>query len=218
MAKNTGNDHTIELVFKDLYEIHLKDMCQKTFGISKDKLLYNKSKFISDEEINEIIAMLHPHYKEMQMRIYLHKNKFQSILGMLNPFNDSGRRAMLASTIKGVIAGNHRQGEIILFPFNYQFKNVPNEYKLQCYKLLIISNLLHEIRHAYQWTYKKKKYNKLSDSYVPAGREGYHSQWIERDANKFAQRIMNSNKQNISYALGISFDWECIWGAIKVDL
>lgn len=47
------------------------------------------------------------------------------------------------------------------------------------------------------------------DNYV--SEKGYHSQWIERDANSFSQRVMNNNKDSINKILNIDFEWSITW-------
>lgn len=105
----------------------------------------------------------------------------------------------------GNIAGCHDDGEVFVFVDNY-IKLLKDD--TERIKLNAAFILFHEIRHAYQCTYKER----LLMNYATMGDLGYHSHRAERDANHFAERMMNKHKQQINEIMNISSDWECEWG------
>ncbi|MEI2465121.1 DUF3920 family protein [Niallia taxi] len=175
-------------------------------------IIKNKSSIISKDDLERILKLLHKDYQDLGMKITIYKNKFQVFNKWLNILDRSFNFKTVKGVIKGNLAGNHRGGIISLFPFNYKFNSDRFlDYKFQLY---MIFDLLHEIRHAYQRTYKKKNYEV---KYIDAGNRGYSSQWCERDANAFAQRFMNKHKEQINDILKINgIDWECLWGRFTI--
>lgn len=177
--------------------------------------LNNRSKLISDEEIEGILELLHSDYRTLNISIDIHGSRFHTIKKWLNPTNSLERQQVLIEGFKRKIGGFQSGKEIVLFAYLYKYK-LRRNYREEYFKLLLIQALLHEIRHAYQMVYMKKKYKKAAKEYINAGHAGYGSQWIERDANSFMQRVMNNNKEKINEILGIDFEWNCIWGSFKV--
>lgn len=177
-------------------------------------ILSNGSKLISSVEIEQVLTMLHHDYSDLGMTINVHKNKLHTFLKWINPFNSTIIYPVFKMAYKGTSGGTHLEGKIEMFSYN-RIVDV-EEHEKECVKLLIIFDILHEIRHAYQRVHKKTEYEKSHEDYIPEG-NGYASQWIERDANKFAQRMMNNNKEKINEVLGIDFGWHCSWGRFTVD-
>ncbi|MFW6242937.1 MAG: hypothetical protein ACOC2W_02155, partial [bacterium] len=87
--------------------------------------------------------------------------------------------------------------EINIYTWSYFVynKKVKKEDKYTYYKLLIITNILHEIRHAYQKEYLPKIYDDKNYEYknLPS----------ECDAREFTKNIINQYKNKINLILNI---------------
>lgn len=177
-------------------------------------ILNNSSKLISKEEIEQVLILLHRDYSDLGMRINVHKNKLHTFLKLINPFNRMIIYPIFKMAYKGTSGGTHLDGKIEMFSYNRKVDIHAHE--KECLKLFIVFDILHEVRHAYQRIHKKREYEQSHEDYIHEG-NGYGSQWIERDANQFAQRMMNNNKERISEILGIDFEWYSTWGKLTVN-
>lgn len=188
---------------------------EREFGETK---IRNKSKLFTDGQINNILNLLHPDYKDLGMTITIYKNKRQIIRDWIFTFKNYFDNETAIKTIRGSICGNQRCGIISLFPFNYKVnKKLKEEVNFDTQRRLLSTfALIHEVRHAYQRIHKEQKFNKLNEIYIDVDKPGYHSQWIERDANHFTQRFMNKNKDKINEILKINENWVCTWGNFEL--
>jgi len=83
--------------------------------------------------------------------------------------------------------------------FSYRNKN-PRYVKLE-----VILTLYHELRHHYQWNKKPKLAQKRGVLNVKD--KGYSADPTERDANRFASRMINKYKDEISNILNVYPEW-----------
>lgn len=194
------------------YRSYYEKSIRKSFGIIEPEgiELNNKSKLITNEEIEDVIKLLHADYQKLNISIDIHGSRFHTLQNWMSPTNSKNMRRVLTEGIKKKAGGFQRGREVVIFSYIYKQK-----IKIKGFKLLVIQALIHEIRHVYQMEYMKKKYDKAHENYISSG-EGYSTQWIERDANSFSQRMMNKNKEQINEILNIDFDWNCIWGSFNV--
>lgn len=173
----------------------------------------NKSKLITSKEITEVLNLLHKDYSDLGMTISIYSKKYQVLLDRLNPYKLYINKHVANQAMNGTIVGNHREGLISVFPFNYSVKGGSYESKNSVRKLIALGVIIHEIRHAYQRKHKVEKYTseKLNG-------HGYDTQWVERDANKFTQRFMNRYRNKINEILKINnLNWEYQWDRLRVD-
>ncbi|WP_137743359.1 DUF3920 family protein [Robertmurraya siralis] len=186
---------------------HLDEVFNSGIRENGNTKLRNKSDILTDNQIQIIIDLLHEDYHDLGMTITIYRNRIQLYKDWLNPIKFYISKHDMKLSIKGDISGNHLEGIISIFPFNYN-KKLSNYDK----QLGVIYSLLHEIRHAYQRIHKKHKYYDNKRKYITANKNGYHSQWVEKDANKFATRFMNRYKDKINGILNQDVNWYCIWG------
>jgi hypothetical protein len=178
----------------------------------RDKLIIkNKAKkIISTEEIEKCIDLLHEDYKTLNPTIRVFKNKIAMIPELLKI------KSECFDDYKYIMSGNtHAQYNsnsnlIDIFIFNHLKRYKNKEERRKYLKLYIIFNLYHELRHSYQDKYKNFKFEKERKHYISYG-NGYKSQWIERDANRFAVRMMEKHRENINEILGVTWDWNITW-------
>ncbi|MGG3890259.1 DUF3920 family protein [Metabacillus fastidiosus] len=197
-------------VLEDIYLDIMMETLESIFdrGIrdkGKTKVI-NHSKIITKNEIQSILNLLHSDYDNLGAEITIYKNKYQPLLRVLNPCKSGLHYETFKMVFKRIIGGNHFRGIISLFPFNHYFKSDEE------YKLFLTYDILHEIRHAYQRIHKEKKYHVHNQNYIDATKSGYANQWLERDANQFATRMMNKYKNKINEILNVKLEWNCIWG------
>jgi hypothetical protein len=152
--------------------------------------LFNR--YISKQEIENCIALLHPTYEKLDIEIKCY-DKFSTCFKF---FIDDSKQAYY----------DRLTNDIVILPFNIHNISILKQKNKDYIKLCTIFLLFHELRHGYQYKYKKHKFPK---KYTRIGSEGYISQWIERDAYRFAVRMMQKNKEEISKILSINNDWNC---------
>lgn len=154
---------------------------------------------ISKNEIDACIKLLHKDYHE-GYDLHIHYRKRDLIKWyLLNRCSIGGLKHATKIIFKEKSFGvfNRYFNAIHIYIFNYS-----NPYSSS--KPEIISTLFHELRHYYQWNYKKNKYEK---SFLNLEGITYESQLIERDANNFAARMMNKHCKEISEIINVYPDW-----------
>lgn len=176
-------------------------------------VLRNHSNILSDFQLKQILNLLYDDYKYLGMTISIYDHPDQVIADR----TDFGKEFIddwcYEDSLNGTLGGYHKLGKIALFPFNHKVKN--KKYERGLMQLFLLQDLFHEIRHAYQRVYMKRQYN---TPYVNTGRNGYQSQWVERDANMFAQRMIEKHRNSINTILSIDFLWQSCWGRFYVTI
>ena len=175
--------------------------------------LRNQTEILSDLQLKQILRLLHKNYNNLGMTISIYETADQvkadrSKYGQL--YLDDW---CYQDALNGTLGGYHKLGTIALFPFNHTVKNPA--YRKGLMQLFLIQDLFHEIRHAYQRIHMKKQYN---TPYITTGTNGYRSQWIERDANRFAYRMMEKHRSTLNTILGIDFTWNSCWGRFYITI
>ena len=158
-------------------------------------------KVISQKEIDQCINLLHsdyhgcPVYVFHSFRDYL-KWSFKERLFDL---------PQLKKAWKGKTAGSYDVVEnfIQIYIFNHESSD-------RYIKQSVIHTLYHELRHYYQFTYKSKKWNSKNVVSYKWGDPKYSESDIEKDADKFAGRMLERNKEKISEILNVYTDWETV--------
>lgn len=189
--------------------LHYEDYFLESIGIdvgdTNRNTIYNHSKYVTREQINSILDLLHNDYKRLSTNIHIYGNKFR-LFANLSQFI-----GLLGITGKNT-CGLQNGENIYVFCYNLkrwlEKSNESDKHIIKdCTKLTTISTMFHELRHVYQMYYKYDKYMNDTLNYIGVIGKGYGSQWVERDANKFAQRMMNKYNKEINNILGINFEW-----------
>jgi hypothetical protein len=171
----------------------------------------NECNIITTEEINQCLnRVLNKKYFDINITIKLYKN-YESLLKDYknNPHTFLSGEIELDSEYKEGFPKEEeftKLGEyncindIKIYPFNIF------EWNKKDLKNKIIHTILHEIRHAFQRKYYTIKFNKNIKNYIKANNDynSYKNQWVEIDANKFADFIFNKKKDIIYKALNIA--------------
>lgn len=174
-----------------------------------------RSELISLGEVESILELLHSQYQDLGMTIDIHKSWYQTLFKWLNPLYSAIDCETFLGAYRGIFAANQSQGRIDLFAYNHKPYNKKHEAAI--IRLCIAYDIFHEVRHAFQRVYKEKKYYNCTRNYISGAKVGYSEQWVERDANGFAQRMMNNNKDRINEILDIKFSWDCTWGMLSTQ-
>lgn len=165
-----------------------------------------RSNIITSNEVKELYKLLHKDYHSLNITISFYGTRLSTALGYLSIALNSPIQTNESMEESFKV---HIVGKINVFTFNSSFKSVIGR------RLYIAFVLFHELRHSYQFKYMRKKYIKASSNYIPKGK-GYATQWIEKDANMFAQRMMNKHHDTINEILKIDVNWRCEWGRFKI--
>lgn len=199
------------------FQSHYEKYFKAALGIDEPVgiMINNKSKLISDAEIRSVLDLLHSDYRELDASIDIHGRRLHTLLQMTK-LSHLGSHKSLMEGYRGEIGGYQSGNRVVLFSHLYGRRTRNEKYRIECFKLLLVGSILHEIRHVWQMVHKKKKYKTAARNYIDASGDGYDSQWIERDANNFTQRVMNNNKSEINEILGIEFEWDCAWGSFRL--
>ena len=155
-----------------------------------------KHKVITDKEIKDCIKLLHKDYHDAKMHVF---DTFFDFLKWVvrNKFTDF---SYIKKVYKGRTVGCYNSGrnQIHIYIFNDKSEE---RYR----RINIIHTVMHEIRHYYQYNYKGYKWN--DNVRYELGDYRYKSAAEERDANKFAARMMMKNKDKISNILNVYPCW-----------
>ncbi len=151
-----------------------------------------------NKELYECLDLLHQDYRDT-CDIYIFYSKFELLRwSIVNRFTDF---AQIIKVLKGKSLGCYfsESKMIHLYVFNHKFDQ---RYLKQC----VLHTLLHELRHCYQHT-KNTKYWNMKHTYKVTD-EGYSTAPIEKDANKFANRMMIKHRDKFSDYLNVYPDWD----------
>lgn len=173
------------------------------------KVNIHKEKNIKKDEVLSIIDLLHEDYGKIDVDIYIIGSAFSLIPLYIKGILDLGIIEFISFFFMVYFKRSYGcENNGIIFIFSRSIEEERDIFK----KLVIISIMLHELRHAYQYEYnnigKLKDYD--YDNYIPYG-NGYESQYIERDANKFATRMLNKYAKEIYKILDLDFIYIALW-------
>lgn len=156
-------------------------------------------KRISQEEIDQCIELLHPDYHNCP--VYVFHSFWDYVKWSFKRFEFDFEQLKKAWTGKTSGVYNSRYSFIQLYVFNH---TVEDRYIKQC----VIHTLYHELRHYYQFTNKARIWRSAKGISYSLGHPRYNESPIERDANKFAARMVIKNRKKISKILNVYTDWK----------
>ncbi|MGN1399984.1 MAG: hypothetical protein ACI4XL_00610 [Bacillus sp. (in: firmicutes)] len=157
-----------------------------------------KTEKITKEEIGRCISLLHPDYQAGEVHIF-HTFLDFAKWTLKNRFTDLQH---IKKVFKGKTAGQYRGGDnqIHIYLFNHRTQS-------RYYKINVIHTIYHELRHYYQYNHQAHKWQGRKVFSYEVGDYRYKSSAIERDANRFAARMMIKHKDKLSYHLNIYPNW-----------
>lgn len=160
-----------------------------------------KKQTVTKEEIYECMKLLHEDYHDANIIIF---NNFWECLKwhVLNNFDIE----QIKKVYKGRTVGCYNVD--LKYIHIYMFNDKTEE---RYRKINIIHTLMHELRHYYQYNFQESKWRKGNNKVTyMLGDYRYKSAPVERDANKFAARMMIKHKEKLSNILNIYPSWEVI--------
>lgn len=157
---------------------------------------------ITDEEIQQCINLLDEKYHS-GYKLKVITTKLQFIFWYIITGRKLESMKYLYEVLTCKSRGCYFTNSKIINIYEFNYKNIPDRF----FKQTIIFDIFHEIRHYYQDTYMRYKFNNNFNNYIRVDKVGYGSQPIERDANKFAGRMCKKHKDKISDILNIYSDW-----------
>lgn len=148
--------------------------------------VFNKNKYISTKQFNQCVKLLPDKYKHLNIDITVlsYKLEFLKYIWVENML------AKLYNVFTNKLNGtscNHCN-KIFICAFNFWIQDDFEYSKMQ--KLKVIETLYHEIQHQYQ--------RQTINNFHVSKRVPYHDRWEEKDAKKFASKMMNNNYNKIS--------------------
>lgn len=169
-------------------------------------LLDNKTN-IDTPKINKTISLLPKEYTDMDVEIRIYgtlisllrviiNRKIPSI-GFLDLFK------IYCLKMCGAYSGPETN-KIEIYLFNIKENKIQN----------LIFDLYHELHHKYQSVYMKEFYdNEYADYKMPksiSDMDSYFENRLELDANNFALKFYNDNKETIDMTFGLEDDYEIV--------
>lgn len=157
-----------------------------------------KKQIITQDEVNECIKLLHKDYREAKILVF---NAFFEYLKWSLSYKTFDPR-QIKKVYKGITVGSYNVDlkHVHVYVFNHKSEE-------KYLKTNIIHTLFHELRHYYQYNFKEYKWKRGRNVTYELGDYRYMSAPIERDANKFAARMMTRYKEKISSILNVYPDW-----------
>ena len=153
---------------------------------------------ISQEEMDACIQILHDDYHKCEVLVFNSFREF-GIWALKHKFKDI---AHIKKVYKGLSAGQYRGKENHVHIYAFNHRTNPRYFKVN-----VIHTLFHELRHYYQYNQQRNKWTGDKVFSYEVGDYRYRSSLIERDANRFAARMMVKHKKDLSYQLNIYPDW-----------
>ncbi|WP_046217005.1 DUF3920 family protein [Priestia filamentosa] len=139
--------------------------------------------------------LLHEDYHIDPKKIKVFNNRYLFVIyGLLKEFDIGYIKDAFYSRTKGT----YRTGDDNILIFTYDLNG-------KRHALNTIATFYHELRHYYQHNYKTNKFN-LNSATLHMSENGYNTQPHERDANRFASRMMNKHRKKLS-ELTDTFNW-----------
>lgn len=161
----------------------------------------NYSNILSNNQIQDLINLLHKKYRNMDIKVYILKNKWQSLI-YYPIFKKLQTEYIFKKLTYGIAL--YKYNKIFLFPFNYKMKDK----KIKA--LNVIATIYHEIRHKYQEKNFPVKHLRYSlNAKCSLTSSNYNKQWQEKDAIGFSNKILINNYQKISKIIDYD-DWKII--------
>lgn len=159
-----------------------------------------KEKVITQEEINKCINLLHQDYHGCPL--YAFHNFWDYIKWSIK--NKHIDIKQIRKVHSGKTAGMYNSGDNYIHLYIFNHEKVEKRYIKQC----VVHTLLHELRHYYQYKTKPNKWRKLKQASYKFGDPRYSQSPEEKDADKFAARMLKKNKLGISKILNVYPDWD----------
>lgn len=167
----------------------------------------NNSSHIDNEKLEKIIALLPKEYTELDVEIRIYGTLLSLLRIIINRkipsigFSDFIKIYWLK--MLGAYTGP--EANIIeIYLFNIKENRIQN----------LIFDLVHELQHKYQSVYFKELYdNEYANYKIPKNikdMDAYFENNLEVDANNFALKFYNDNKEIIDKTFGLEDDYEIV--------
>ena len=159
---------------------------------------------ISREEVDDCIGLLHPNYID-QCPIYIFNSFREHLVWSVRKMDID--IIQLIKAFRGKTTGMYNSKKKYIHMYAFNFKSIDKRY----IKLCIIHTLYHELRHCFQFNHKINKWKgRLANNQFSIDDPNYRQAPIEKDANKFAARMMRKHSEEISRILNVYPDWEVL--------
>src|SRR5690625_3061172 len=161
------------------------------------------SREIKRSEVEDLINLLPERYSKLDVKISVYGSRIHSFCTRLLTGRRKGKYTMADF--------DQHRNEIRIFPYEISKKHYGSYFKV-----VVFSLILHELRHKYQWVHFRDRCPS-NDEYITHG-EGYHKQWIEKDAHRFARRVTNLYREGINEVLKITGDQkDRVFSEVRID-
>lgn len=169
-------------------------------------MVINKTN-IDTEKINNVISLLPSEYTNLDVEIRIYgtlisllrviTNRKVPSIGFLDLFK------IYCLKMCGAYSGPETN-KIEIYLFNIKENKIEN----------LIFDLYHELHHKYQSVYMKDFYDKEYENYKSPkyinDMDAYLENRLELDANNFALKFYNDNKETIDKTFGLEDDYEIV--------
>lgn len=169
-------------------------------------LLDNKTN-IDTPKINKVISLLPKEYTDMDVEIRIYGTLISLLRVIINRKTPSIGFLDLCKIycLKMCSAySGPKTNKIEIYLFNIKVNKIQN----------LIFDLYHELRHKYQSVYMKEFYDKEYSNYkIPKSindMDVYFENRLELDANSFALKFYNDNKETIDMTFELEDDYEIV--------
>lgn len=159
--------------------------------------IINNSKIFTTEQINKCIKLLGEEYQNLKDELIIYENYTYNVpIGyglMLGNISFGNYKTTFTLSGEGIVESSE-PGIISIYLDNIKacFR------ELDELKINFVGSLIHELRHAYQRILNP---NALCNF---LGKESYHEQWREKDAEEFSKEVTIKYQKEINEILGIS--------------
>lgn len=194
--------------------------------------MYSESELLKSDDIRYVIGLLEEEYQELGFSVYVYKNyesALRGLSGLIGGFDPSERVEFEFDLKHSMGLCDMGNGKIIVIEDTLlnmcslaMCSRMDNEsVRVLCdenlpvgeLRLHMVYTLIHELRHAWQSMYRGKVFDDDAKLIASRNDEVYMSLVSERDADRFASRMMNRHKDDLvrRFNGGIDYDWVYGW-------
>lgn len=194
--------------------------------------MYSESELLNSEDIRYVVEMLEEEYQELGFSVYVYKNSEYAVFGLrglMDGFDQDERDEYLFDLRNSMGLCDMNNGRIILIEdtllsmcsFAVCSRMDNESVGVLCdetdpvgeLRLHMVYTLIHELRHAWQSLYRGKVFEDDVKLIAARNDEVYMSLVSERDADRFASRMMNRYRDEFSerFNVGVGYDWVYGW-------
>lgn len=190
--------------------------------------VYSESHLLSEADIRSVLGLLDEDYRDLDYSVYVFKSVESALSGMdefLSSLSKEDRIEYMVDLEESMGLCDMHDGKVFIIEENLlsmcseaRLSRLDNRHvdvlkdiedPISTLRLHMVYTLLHELRHAWQSEYRGDMFE---DWDSVARSDAYMATLPERDADRFASRMMNRLKSDLKGQFKVSADYDWVYG------